>query len=75
MAKFLAVALVILGGLLASRGLLVWNGCGYDCGIFAQASGFTATASTMLGFILLGTGMLMLLGTIARHLRRGRYRP
>ncbi len=72
MAKFVAAILLILGGLLAGRPSVVWNDCGYDCGIFAVSTGLTATASMLLGFILLGAGILVVLGIAVSHLRARR---
>lgn len=75
MAKFVAAILLVLGGLLASRAFVVWNDCGYDCGIFTTSTGLTATASLLLGLILLGVGILVVLGIAVSHLKRGRHKP
>lgn len=74
MAKFIAAIQLVLGGFLASRGFVVWNDCGYDCGISATNTGFTATASMLLGLILLGAGILVVMGIAASHLKRSRYK-
>ena len=69
MAKFSAVVVLALGGLLAYRGFTVWNSCGYDCAVAVGWSGFTATAAMLLGLLLLGASALTLLAMLVGRLR------
>jgi hypothetical protein len=64
MAKILAAAGLVLGGLAAYRGFSVWNACGYDCAVVAGWAGFTATAAMLLGIFLFGLGATALLNML-----------
>ena len=69
MAKIIAMVVLVLGGLLAYRGVTVWNTCGYDCAAVASWPGFTATSAMLLGILLLAASALTLLAVLAGHLR------
>jgi hypothetical protein len=73
MAKIFAVVALLLGGLLAYQGVAVWNTCGYDCAAVAGWASFTATASTLLGLLLLSIGALVLLAVFVGNLRTNRH--
>ena len=71
MAKYIAVALVLIGLVLGVRGLSVWTGCGYDCPALSYPS-LTATGAMMAALLAAVVGLgILLAAPLGRPSKRG----
>lgn len=63
MAKYIAIALVLIGLALGFRGLYVWTGCGYDCPALSYPS-LTATGAILVALLAAVIGVGTLIATL-----------
>ena len=63
MAKYIAIALVLIGLVLGLRGFYVWTGCGYDCPVLSYPS-LTATGAILVALLATVMGVGTLLATL-----------
>lgn len=63
MAKYIAIALMLIGLILGFRGLSVWTGCGYDCPALSYPS-LTATGAMLAALLTAAVGLGILLAAL-----------